>query len=70
MSTFRISISIDEYFTKEELWPDGDAPENPTAKDIVELIRKCGGVKRIIEDWNLDDTIECTVWGDGNVEYV
>jgi len=45
-------------------------PENPTVKDIVELIRKCGGAKRIIEDWNLDDCIECTVWDDKNVEYV
>jgi hypothetical protein len=70
MSSFRISIQIDEQFTKEDLWPDGDEPENPTAKDVVELIRKCGGVKRIIEDWNLFDYIECTVWDDKNMEYI
>ena len=70
MSSFRISISINEILTKDELWPDGYAPENPTVKDVVELIRKSGGAKRIIEDWNLDDSIECAVWDDQEVEYV
>lgn len=67
---FRMSISIEAHLTKEELWPDGDAPENPTAKDVVELIRKCGGATKIIEDWNLDDLLECAVWDDKKVEYV
>lgn len=70
MSSFRILISIDAQLDKDELWPDVDAPENPTVKDVVKLIRQCGGAKRIIEEWNLDGSIECTVWDDEKVEYV
>jgi hypothetical protein len=68
MNNFRISISIDEQFTKEELWPDGNAPENPTAKDVADLIRNCGGAKK--NDWNLYNKIECAVWDEQNFEYV
>ena len=32
--TFSIHIDIDETLTVDEIWPDGDAPENPTADDV------------------------------------
>lgn len=31
---FSISIESDATFFVEEIWPDGDAPENPTADDV------------------------------------
>ena len=54
--TKRFSITIEgEYdFTVEELWPDGDAPENPTAADVRQLIKDSGGVRAVIRDWGLD----------------
>jgi len=45
-----VSLSI------EDIWPDGDAPVNPTARDVVE---RMGGssVGAVIRDWNLVDEI-------------
>ena len=70
MKTFKVKISIDTSFTIDELWPDGDAPKNPTAKDVVNLINECGGVKTIIDDWNLDSFIECLVHDGERIEYI
>lgn len=44
----------------EDIWPDGDAPENPTAQDVADLIMKCGGPWAVMTDWALVDGIE--VW--------
>lgn len=52
MKRFRISIDIDAVLSVDELWPDGDAPANPTRDDVFALIDKCGGLS-VIEDWNL-----------------
>lgn len=51
---FRIWVDYNELFSIEQLWPDGDAPENPTVKDVLELIEDCGGLGQIISDWNLE----------------
>ena len=51
--TINIECSVD--MDLDELWPDGDAPENPTAKDVEDLIEKCGGPVDIIDEWNLRD---------------
>jgi len=67
---FRISISIDETFSVEELWPDGNAPENPTVKDVIKLIKQCGGAIDIINHWNLDNCVECVVWNGKEMEYL
>ena len=56
---FEISFNIGHIFTIGELWPDGDAPENPTTQDVLDLIKKDGGPNRIISDWNFD--VECNV---------
>lgn len=50
---FVISIIVDETLGIDQLWPDGDAPENPTAEDVICLIEECGGAVEIIRDWNL-----------------
>ncbi len=35
-TTFCIEIATEYYyFTLDEIWPDGDAPENPTAEDVM-----------------------------------
>jgi hypothetical protein len=60
MKRFRISIDIESVLSVEQLWPDGDAPENPTADDVKALIDKCGGID-IIEDWNLADDFDIDV---------
>lgn len=40
----------------EEIWPDGDAPENPTAQDVVDRMK--GGSIKVLRDWNLVASIE------------
>ena len=49
-----VSWGGEETLTVDEIWPDGDAPENPTAEDVMGEIRKCGSVSRCVIDWNLD----------------
>lgn len=55
--TFHFSISADVSLEVEDIWPDGDAPENPTVDDVVKVIEQCGGKMRVIEDWDLDDDL-------------
>lgn len=41
-----------------EIWPDGDAPADPTADDVMEVIRKEGGVSGILQNWNMPPQLE------------
>jgi hypothetical protein len=50
---FTLTTPGDFDLSIDELWPDGDAPENPTAEDVKGLIEKCGGILQIIRDWDL-----------------
>ena len=52
---FRITYTIDVTLSENDIWPDGDAPENPTAEQVAALIRKEGGFPSVLVDWNLDD---------------
>lgn len=61
MSRFRITITSDNVLTLDELWPDGDAPENPTADDVRARIRQHGGAREVLRDWNLDDELTLDV---------
>jgi hypothetical protein len=38
----------------QEIWPDGDAPENPTRDDVIAVMQKSGSLRRLLCDWNLD----------------
>jgi hypothetical protein len=58
---FNINIEIDDTFFQLDLWPDGDAPENPTLDDVIKLIQKDGGPDRVAQDWNLLDGLAITV---------
>jgi hypothetical protein len=53
MKKFRITFTVDVFLGVDAIWPDGDAPENPTADDVRELIEDEGGIVRVIDDWNL-----------------
>lgn len=62
---FNIRVYFDDEFSADELWPDGDAPENPTVKDVEVLINQCGGLRQVIHDWDMDCYLDCTIT-DGN----
>lgn len=37
-----------------DIWPDGDAPENPTVDDVIAQMRKEGSLWSLARNWNLD----------------
>jgi len=49
--TFSIEFQSVE-LSAEDVWPDGDGPENPTAEDVAVLLRKAG-MYGLVGDWNL-----------------
>lgn len=38
-----------------EIWPEGDAPEHPTAEDVIDRMKDEGTPGRIAADWLLVD---------------
>jgi hypothetical protein len=55
--TFSVEIpSVD--LSVAEIWPDGDAPEKPTAEDVADVMRRDKPYGRLINEWNLVPSIE------------
>jgi hypothetical protein len=46
-----ISLSVDE------IWPDGDAPENPTANDVIQRMCEYGPKMQTLQDWRLEPVV-------------
>ncbi len=61
MKKFRLTIEVDCELTAAEIWPDGDAPDEPTEADVLAAIRDCGGDERVMRDWNLLSGVEIDV---------
>ena len=68
MKGFNFSIAADIWLRVEDIWPDGDAPENPTVADVLAVIAKCGGTERVLRDWDLDHELVLTVSDDKHSE--
>lgn len=51
---FTISYEVEETLSLEDLWPDGDAPENPTVDDVIGIMRKSGSVINWMRDWGME----------------
>jgi hypothetical protein len=58
---FQLHYQVTVVLDASQIWPDGDAPANPTAADVEALIKKCGGWATIVADWNLDEDAFGTV---------
>ena len=50
---FEFTLDFSETFFVDEIWPDGDAPENPTVDDVRKAIKRT----RLYE-WNMEPEIE------------
>ena len=59
---FIISYEMETELDTHQLWPDGDAPDNPSCEDVRSLIEEHGGIVRVIKAWNL------VPWGDRSYE--
>jgi hypothetical protein len=60
---FYVNLTGDYSLTIEDIWPDGDAPENPTAEDVIKAMKETSGssVSRLMGDWGFE--VEVTVDG-------
>lgn len=67
---FNFSFSADVWLDLEQIWPDGDAPENPTAEDVAKVVEEAGGVHGVLRDWSLDDHLDLMIDGNGTVAHV
>lgn len=59
MASWTFTLEGAHDLTVEEIWPDGDAPENPTLADVIAVVQKHGngGPLRLARDWNLAFTL-------------
>lgn len=54
LSKFRFEFGVDITLHEDQIWPDGDAPENPTVEDVQELLDDLGmSATCTINEWNL-----------------
>lgn len=68
MRSWTITIEAEEPINVDEVWPDGDAPSDPTAEDVAKVMRQHGPKMRTLHDWMLDVGIvvkvdDVDVWG-------
>lgn len=50
--TFGISLEGEEYLTVDQIWPNGDAPDNPTIEDVEDVLSEYSPLD-LVKDWNL-----------------
>ena len=53
----------------EDIWPDGDAPENPTAEMVAQRMRDYGPMMFTLREWCLEPQ-EVTVYGNCQIAEV
>ena len=59
---FAFDLHMSVTLSVNEIWPDGDAPENPTAEDVKNLIEETHcSIGSFLSDWNLDREIEFSI---------
>jgi hypothetical protein len=60
---FQISMHVDVTLSTAEIWPDGNAPAEPTEEDVRQLIERSGGPATVLRTWSLDADLVTTVRG-------
>lgn len=48
---FTIEVGDEASLSVNEIWPDGDAPENPTVEDVIAKIKQSSEFS-FMSDWN------------------
>ena len=67
MKHFTIHYELTVTLSENEIYPDGtEGLGEITADKVHQLIRSSGGMKRIINDWNLDDFGDLEVYEERN----
>lgn len=55
---FTISVGDESVLSLDEIWPDGDAPENPTVQDVIAHIKATSNRQSFARDWGFDEWVE------------
>jgi hypothetical protein len=64
---FVVRFEVEHVLNLDNIWPDGDAPENPTVEDVYRTMRTHGkppmghAALDILREWNLDKGAEIVV---------
>lgn len=64
---FNIEISGHYSLSVSDIWPDGDAPENPTPEDVAQAMDESGTLMGVIGEWNFDDSLSIDVYDEESV---
>lgn len=63
--SFTITLEMDVSLTAEEVWPDDDAPEDPTAEDVLAVMKGKGhGKLDAVDAFNLEESVSLHVVSD------
>lgn len=63
-----IELSIELELDPDEVWPDGDWPENWTAKDVLKLVLDTGSLGTFMRSWGQGYGADVTVRARGGFE--
>lgn len=59
---FWVEIGGTVWLDVDQVWPDGDAPANPSPEGVAEvMVSSAGTVLNLLREWNLDDDIDVVV---------
>ena len=59
--TFTIYYIGETTLSLNAIWPDGNAPKNPTAQDVLDRMQEEGSKIQMLDSWNMQDDILVTV---------
>ncbi len=63
---WKVKFNVACELTMKQIWPDGDAPENPTSQDVIDVMQLDQHTPaELIREWNLDRNALLVVIGDG-----
>lgn len=52
--TFEIRISGSVQLSVGAIWPEGDAPDAPSANDVLEALVAYGLLSEVVRDWGIE----------------
>lgn len=51
---FYLRLEVDAVLRVEDIWPDGDAPADPTVDDIRAVLHAAGHPLEVADDWGMN----------------
>ena len=61
LSVFDVTLTATHQLSLDEIWPDSDGPEVPTAEDVKAVMESCGSKVSVLQEWMLLGDLHVTV---------